>query len=311
MVKSYFNRFRKNKGKAKAKPKAQKAPRMSFAQKVNQIIASNVENKYTRTLLYKAPVSVVKSTKATYGNPATTQTFETFTWTPGPTIFDISQNPSIQGRIGNKIKLKKWIIKGVIQPNDNFSTTPPASTGGSPQLGTAPNTLTGYVDVYFGKYTNNISPVAGAPLINFYQSGATDITPSGAQVEMLYKVNKDAYKIYYHKRFKVGTGQMNNGTTLLDGSGTFPGPNGFSMTKTFGFDVCKYICKNRVLPYDELAGTALNADVQNLTVWAIFHPAAGDPGYTPAADYNQGFVFTDNNTFYNLSCMSYAEYEDA
>lgn len=303
MVKNYFNRFRKGKGKKMVKAKAKKVVRgggMTFAQKVQKIIASNVENKITTSL---ATINHIGELKIQGGT--NTKTYTSFAFSPH-SIFDISQGTGMGQRIGNKIKLKRWIIKGLIQPNSTFNMTPAATPGVSSTQGIAPNTLQGYVDVYFGRYNNNISPVSGL-LTNFYQNGAVDITPTGTSSEQLYSINKDIYKIYYHKRFKVGVGLSNNGTTLLDGSGGFAGANGFGMTKSFGFDVCKYICKNRVINYDEIITTPMDNDIENLTLWAIFHPAAGDVmGTTPGATTS-----TFNYTFFDMNVISYAEYEDA
>ena len=292
MVKNYFNRFRKNKGKAKAKakPKAQRAPRMSFAQRVNKIIASNVENKYTNTIQTTIPVLTISKYE---GTPAT---YKHLTWTPGSTstgLWDISQGTAVNARIGNNIKIKRWILKGIIQPHAAFVGVATANNAFAP-MG---NTFTGYVDVYFGRLLNNLQPPPSS-LDNFYQNGAVDITPISENKEMLYRVNKDLYKVYFHKRFKMSTGNVGTTTTNLN----FPQSNDFNMTRTFGFDITKYILKNKMLKYDELVAWPQSGDVQNLTLWAIFHPATGDPTLP------SGII---QNSFYDINLMTYGEFEDA
>lgn len=298
--KTTYKRYKKNNSKKSAP---------TFTQKVKSIIARDIENKYTTTVTYKAPVSDITSTQSPSG--PTVQVYNGYKFNPySLNMFQIPQGTNIQERVGNKIKLKRWVIKGLIQPNDTFSFAPPlASQPSAPSIGIAPNTLAGYVTIYFGKYQVNLAPIQTTPITNFYQLGATDITPQGLQVETLYNVNRDLYKVYFKKRFKMGVGAGFSGgqsTLAYDPEPTVPGANGFGLTRSFGFDVTKYILKNKTILFDELVQSPQNPDIQNLTLWATFHPAAGDFGYVPAS--GQG---TTNNSFYNISAMSYAEYEDA
>jgi len=307
MVKRYNRKPRKGrKTKMMRRPRA-RAPKVSFASRVQRIIASNIENKITTTLLSKGPVSTL--TNSTGVIP---QVYQLFTFSPA-SIFNLAQGTGMATRIGNKIKLKRWVIKGLIQPNATFNQTAAPVPTISSTSGIAGNSFAGYVDIYFGRYNNNIAPVtSSAGMTNFYQNGAVDVTPLGQSQEQLYNVNKDLYHIYYHKRFKVGTGQGFSGSgpsLAYDAQPTVPGANGFGLTKSFGFDVCKFICKNRVIKYDELVTTPQDSDIENLTLWAIFHPAAGDVSGTAAGASPP--TVTTNVTFYDMNVMSYAEYEDA
>lgn len=289
-----FNRFRKGKGKAKKMPKKSKvvrAPRMSFVQKVQKIIASNVENKYTNTIQTTLPVLTIA------GFSAQPTTYTHLIWSPGTTtygLWDISQGTAINERVGNSIKIKKWILKGIIQPDPSFVGVASVNNNSNAPMG---NTTTGYVDVYFGRLLNNLQPPP-TTLENFYQNGAVDITPISQNVETLYRVNTDLYKVYFHKRFKMSTGNVGTTTTNLN----FPQSNDFNMTRTFGFDITKYILKNKMLKYDELVSFPQNSDIQNLTCWAIWHPATGNP-VLPSG--------VQQSSFYSINLLSYGEYEDA
>lgn len=282
MVKTnYFNKFRKGKGKAKAKAKVVKAPRvppMSFAKRVNQIIARNVENKYTDTKSILLDVCTKTTIATTWA-----------TWVPGSSAtgtFLIPQGDAVNQRDGNSIKLKRWIVKGLIQPTTRSTTVSPAVI--------MPNTFTGYVDIYFGRLMNNLTAVPNT-LDKMYQSGATDLTPTGAFNEQLFSINKDLYKIHYHKRFKLGG--SSNTSFYTNGQA-----NDFNLTRSFGFDVTKYILKNKHLKFDELSTQPQNPELSNLTFWAVFHSSSGtfvgnssiDPQYS----------------FYQIQLMTYAEFED-
>lgn len=286
-----------------------KKPKVSFAAKVNKIIASNVENKMTATFTKLAPVGSLQIQPV---GSVPLKVLTSFTWSPGNAgIFNLVQGTSIQDRIGNKIKIKRWIIKGLIQPNAALDLTPAvASPSGVP--GFSQNSQVGYVDLYFGRLLANNTQVPSA-LTNFYQNGSVDLTPLGSSQEQLYRVNNDLYKVYYHRRFKMGTGNAFSGagpTFAYTPSGSVSQSNDFSMTRSFGFDITKYILKNKMLSYDELISTPQNVDIENLTLWAIWHPAAGDYSGTPTTGPPTPTTSV-NKTFYDINVMSYAEYEDA
>lgn len=247
-----------------------------------------------------------------------------FNWVAGSSsnaMTTITQGPAVNQRIGNKIKIKRWIIKGIIQPNNAYDNTP--STAGTPAGGGQPavqpvngkliNTGTGYIDIYFGKLTLNNSAIPDT-LQSFFQSGNTDITPTGNTQEQLYNINRDLYKIYYHKRFKMGATALSTiGGTFGVGTNTNLGvtigqSNDFGLTRSFGFDVTKYILKNHSLKFDEISTIALDSNMENLTLFAIFHPVVGNVSRTTPV---LGNVSVYSKSFYELNCMSYFEYEDA
>lgn len=266
-----------------------KMPMVSFAKRVQKVIAQNVENKYTPTLTLANPVAIV-----TQGTP---DVYAFYTWTPGADqsgsrLFNITPGTLQQERIGNTIKLKRWIIKGIIEP---VTDSAEQMLGG----------MTGFVDIYFGRYTTNTAPVLNS-LVNLYQNGNTTTTPSCTSTDQLQPLNKDNYKVYYHRRFKMGA-QFD-----LTGSSTpglvAPANNDFKLSQTFGFDVCKYICKDRHLKYPD-PGTPPpsyyppnDADIQNLTLWATFSP------WTKQSLPQSTGTF---KTLYHINALTYAEYEDA
>ena len=299
-----FNRFRKRGKKVVKKAKVQRVPRMTFAQKVNKIIARNLENKYTITANSVSAVGRLTTTGGPSPTPIVTQ-FGWYAYSPQAldSIFDISQGVGETQRIGNKIKLKRWVLKGSIQPTQQFIS----GFGGQ----AAANSTIGYVDVYFGRYNNNVSRVS-SNLTSLYQVGRTDTTPTGSQGDKLARINKNLYKIYWHRRFKVGMGSnviynvSPPAYTAFNGV-TLPAGEGFKPAVTFGFDICKFICKNRIINYDELDASPQDNMLGNLTLFATFIPIAqdltysGTPSGTPIV----------NDTFYQIYTTTYAEYEDA
>ena len=177
-----------------------KKPKVSFTKKVQAIISRNNENKFTSTLTTVNPVALSSPLGP----------FNFFVWSPGQDVvnyrlFNLPVGAGEGQRIGNTIKLKRWIIKGVIHPKANVNSDVMLI-----------NAYIGYVDIYFGKYLKTnapISPTLGA----LYQNGGTTTTPSAKCTDMLMPVNKDLYKVYYHRRFKMGAA-----SDVLTYAGTLP-----------------------------------------------------------------------------------------
>lgn len=265
------------------KSDSKKTPR-TFEKRVNAIVAKNIENKFTLTKTYTNHVGTVTATVT-----PNVYTYDFFTYNPGgqasaltDQLFNIAQGTNQSNRIGNSIKIKRWIMKGVISPNI-FGTNAPYST-------------LGYVDVYFGRTKLNTTQVANT-LTGFYQDGAISLTPSMKNTDMLCSINKDLYKVYWHKRFKVG----NSG---VPANAQAPENNDYGLTHTFGFDVCRYICAHRQLTYLDSGTFPQDADIANLTLWATFTPFTGQVFSTSTAGIKVP-------TYFQISVVTYAEYEDA
>ena len=263
----------------------------TFAQKVNQIISRNVENKFTNTIIYNDAVARCTTVSSV-------DTFTFFTWSPGADVtgarlFNINPGTLQNTRIGNTIKLKRWVIKGIIEPVISETRQFTYSN-------------VGYVDVYFGKLLKNTAPPSNT-LEKLYQNGGSATTPACKSSDMLNPLNRDQYKVYYHRRFKMGYASDYNTYNAASGSNEHPANNDFKASQTFGFDVTKYILKNKPLKfpdYSALPATFVppdNPDIVNLTIWAT---------WTPLTSNSVG-ASTSSKSLYNINCLTYAEYEDA
>jgi len=260
--------------------------RPTLVQRVQRIISQNVENKFTESRTNISPIMTLKDGG---GDP---NYFSYFLWAPGSNtagsqLFDINQGPAQNQRIGNTIKLKRWVIKGLIQPTVLAQEDP-----NKPLV----NTSIGYVDVYFARLLNNASAVTDQ-LEDLYQDGAGAITPNATAATILYPINKDKYKIYWRKRFKMGQAFSPN----------YPNPpqttnNDFSLTRSFGFDVTKYILKNKHIKYEDDDVNPNDDMIENLTLFATFYPAVGNVSVAQLAE---------TPSYFGLNVQTYAEYEDA
>lgn len=252
---------------------------------VKNQISRNIENKNTATISYKGAIAV--GTGSAF-NWYLMNNFHTLT-SGGNGIFNITRGTQDNHRIGSMIKLKRWVIKGHISPqwagNINDENT------------FLFNSYQGYVDVYFGKMYDGTNVDKSLP--NFLNNGAQSEAPLGSDTQIFHSVNKYKYKVYYHKRFKVGTSA---GTLGANPSYNMIANNDLKLTRTFGFDVCKFILKNRHIRYDDQIDVPIDVNIKNLAVWARFTPCSGSLGIIS----NSG-----KQSYYTLMCETYAEYEDA
>lgn len=263
------NRKYSNKNKKATANPSNKPTKKAVQKMVKQEIARNVENKLTNIVETNTSIITVTS-------PSVPQYF---VWAPSGTanIFSMAQGTANDQRIGNRIKLKRWIVKGAILP----------STVGS----YIPSTELGYVHLYLLR-RNDYQPVTSG-LVSFYQNGSTSASPDGSLLQTFSAVNKDVYKVYWSRTYKMGSSNL---TTLNSN-------NDFSLVKRFGFDICKLIAKNKILKYDDAQVDVEDQLVDSLTLVAVWQNASSDVSLTPAPGITQ--------VFYNVAVQSYAEYEDA
>jgi len=247
---------------------------------VKKEVSSNIENKNTGTYTHNLPI--VSSTSIGY-KWFTLNSFHTTAF-GGCGIFNITRGTQDNHRIGNLIKLKRWVIRGHIRPEANG-----ISFSENYYLN---NSYQGYVNIYFGKRLDGHPVDQTLPL--FLQNGSGSNTPDGTQGQIFHTVNKDQYKVYYHKKFKMGSqNRLETSTQVVPN-------NDFNLTRTFGFDVCKYICKNMKIKWNDQDDVPVQNIINDLCLWATWTPAIGNLGT------NVGV-----NSYYSIMATTYAEFEDA
>lgn len=231
---------------------------------VKREIARNVENKTTGSVNIQQNLLTTLGTVPTY-----------FTWAPqgAANIFSLSQGPGQSQRIGNIIKLKRWIVKGTFLADTSPTTLFPYQ---------------GVVNLYLLR-RYDYQPVT-TTLDGFYQDGNITYSPQGQAMERLFPINTDVYKVYWHRKFKLGFADGTSGNANND----------FKLTPSFGLDICKYVCKNKVIKYDDAATDPTDQLLNSLTLVAIWTNASSNITLSGA----QQCVFS-------IVANSYCEYEDA
>lgn len=279
--KTYRKTYKKATGKGKAKPKRKVYAKMqnkTVRSIVKKEIARNVENKITANDAVEQSILSVLSNPS--GGGVNTLTYVVINPVANG-LLNMTQGVDVVSRIGNKIKLKRFVIKGTVyyDPQATPSIAFPQSQG--------------YVDVYFGRLLNMAGTIS-SQLPNFYQNGNTSTAPYCALIERCSRVNKDLYKIYWHKRFKIG----NTGTSTISN-------NDYSLNREFGLDVCKLVCKNKIVKYEDNTPTPNDALLHSLCLFATFSMPNENMPLTGLAN---------STTYYSpvkIAVNSYCEYEDA
>lgn len=264
--------------------------RGNFTKRVQKVLARNLKN---------TPTTVVKGNKSICQQstqPGSAKHW--FVWSPGAYVWQRPSGSSTQNTQnypfeGDSIKLKKWWIKGTIAYDNGQLVSTSLS-----------QSEIGYVDIYLMR-TVALSGVVERTLPHFFQSGHDTVTPEGKREEMLYPVNKNYYKVYAHRRYKMGGAwTRQDSTPAVDVNEQ---NNDFDMAKTFSFDVTKYVCKDRRLKYNRDDDYPNDPLVKYLSVVVIFHPACGDLG----SALPQVGTDLNINTWMDVKCCSWGEYESA
>lgn len=243
---------------------------------INRVVNKNVENKVTGIVTDSNSVLSIDVS----GGMATDYNY--FLFNPvNSGLLNLTQGVNVDQRIGNRITLKRYVIKGSIYWDPSYTS----STNNSPGFLQAQ----GYVDLYIGR-PRDIGSIIDNDLPLFYQNGSQTITPTAQIEERTYSVNKDDYNILYHKRYKVGT----NNTS---------GNNDYALNREFGIDLCRKHYKNRIIRYNDANVQPNDAYLDSTYIWATFTC----PNTNPVLGDTETTIYSP----VRMIVSAYAEYEDA
>ena len=289
--------IRYNKGIKQPSDKMGKYAKPPTLQKVIQLINSKVSSIVENKKSANFEVDSVVLNYTTISGPIWFNTGTTYS-----TMWNMQNGTGEQERIGNRYKVKKWLIKGFIYPN---------FTAVNIESGSAmADSFQGKVTVYLGKLTNGNQLPQSLSLL--FQNGNTDVDPVGKVKEQLFPINTDKYKIYWKRSFNVGCSQPNTNQYTAPSSpgGNQPvanlpvnvySNNDLRLHSQFTINVLNYIGKNATIKFNDGDQTAyIPSTMKGLTLFATFAPFVND-------------LATSNtpNSFYKIWSNSFYEYEDA
>jgi len=219
---------------------------------------------YKKTSISSAVKSYVKKTIARteemkFSPPvaAANQTFYELTagnvkqWNPFSlaACLTIAQGTGQGDRIGNQITLKSWEIRGYLTPA-------PAGTATDQQV---------IVRLYIGQ-RKDLTAITSAKLTaDVLQFGDTVVGYLGTMNDLMLDINKDEYKIFYQKDFKLGCANSAGATANND----------YNYTGKFRYNLCTKHFKNYKVKYEDAATAPVQAQINSVYMWCSVMNATG------------------------------------
>lgn len=181
-------------------------------------------------------------------------------------------------RVGNQIKLKSIIIRGLID-----STLYNVTTNVNPQ----PR----YVKIWF--LTDKLNPLI-TPLIDntFMQLNNGHNGLVGTSIDMITKVNSDRWTIHTSRMFKIGNASNLYGSTVSNNAQSYSN-NDFKYTEMFSIDLTRYCVKN--LKYNDNS-----SDPSTRGMWMLCESVNANGTVSLIADANINLSYTLDCEYYDM-----------
>jgi len=221
------------------KKRAGKKPVDTFAKRVKAVLYKECETKSIQFFQDAIPISDY-GTGAYLGSP---NQMLTLPLTPDASLTPIALGNASDQRIGNKIRLSKVTLRGMVTPR-TYQTT---NTTESPS-NNAPQPF--IFKMWIGYQKDTAFNEVDASLPNFFQEGKTSAAPSSTLMDTFRKINTDKYVIVATRQFKIGPQAIvmtQNNPISADNQNY--NNNDFKFCQKFYFDVTKYCVK--VMKYND------------------------------------------------------------
>lgn len=207
---------------------------------VKQVLSKQVEVKrvvYPITMLPSVLQSATTSLAGNYiiASPASGGLSNGYTVTLG------TQNNQ---RMGNEIRVKKLLFEYILYPNVYNPTTNTQMTPCE-------------VIVYFFKSKSGPSTVLAPTfdLPQLYDGGSSAIGPNGSIIDVMRKLNKEAYTYLTHRRHKVGKSTIGSVSNLQAPNYNALTNNDFKANIVAKIDLTKHCAKTIVFPDNSSGAT--------------------------------------------------------
>nr|WAE42398.1 MAG: capsid protein [Cressdnaviricota sp.] len=259
-----FKKFSKKHHGAKGKKRVvhkKKGMKMTFAKKVMAVVHKKEQVKYCNYQVSFAEMGP-------YGG-ATPLQFNVLA-----NLTNIGQGTGQGDRLGNKIHIKRVIVRAVMFP-----------LGYDPTLNVNP--YPSEIRVICG--TNRQTPQAALPVSQLYQNGDSYAAPAGDLRDIIAPINKDVIKLWKSKTFKVGNSLV-GGTGYLAGQEGYTN-NDFHLNQKFTWDLTKYCAKTVI--WEDGATTPLTPSCYMLFMLVNAAGNASTNIVTASITYNIEIQYTD------------------
>jgi len=181
----------------------------------------------------KKESNVFAQNRNLYGSVNASWAASSIQLSPGtsPNGFSIPNGTGQGNRIGNRIRVEKAWVKGIIFPMPTNEVTNPS-----------PVPLQIRMLIFKDKYRATAQPAAIN--LDLFQTGSTSIGPADNLVDMILDINRDRYQIYHDSVMKLGFAE-NAGTGGVVAQ-QYRTNNDFSYNCEFNIDITNFLPKNIV-----------------------------------------------------------------
>lgn len=185
---------------------------------VRREISRNNENKSFQVYIQAHDIRTANST-----SPAFTDSI--FPVSPSAGALTVFQGITAGTRIGNQIKIKSCVFKGIIFPKPWNAVTNPT-----------PRPLEIKLWIFYDKTNPTAVP---DPRNNFFQLGGATVAMQGVLVDNMSPVNTDTYRVLATKSWKVGYGAY-EGTGINANQQAYVN-NDFKLNQKFSINLTKHL----------------------------------------------------------------------
>lgn len=174
------------------------------------------------------------------------------------TVNNIAQGVGQANRIGNKIRLKKLVLRGQISVNAENLTAAASD---------ACNVKMWIVSFKERPNDSNLPYAEAVTSSTFFQNGNSSLGMQGEPIDHFLAVNDDQVRLYKTRMYKIGT-------SLAPGSA---GNNDYMLTRSFRIDLLPYM--NKRLVYQDTS-----SQPRNKKLFVVFEPVKAVPGQALQGD---------------------------
>lgn len=196
-------------------------------------------------------------------------------------IYQMVQGTGQQQRIGNQVRLKKLIFRGIMAPNPYSATTNPT-----------PNPV--MIQMFIISMKRNVPSSSIAEVNNvfqntFFANGSTSLGALGTLYDAVTPINTDQVTLHYKRTFKLGYENYSGVTGGAD-TGQTKASNDYKLNQRFSINLAKYMTK--VWKFNDNEGATTSRQV-----YAIFQPLNFN-GSIPAVGTTPAGLIAGVDVFY-------------
>lgn len=252
--------------KVAKKPYKKRARKQNLVKMIKSVVLKQTEHKMTS-----------QTVAQTFGAVANSSILNVKSIGPSSAYMPIQQNASQDGRVGNKIRTHKVIMRYVLLPLAYNATSNPTPTPLN-------------VIIWIGRVKKYISAPTATDFNSFFQFGSTSFAPTGGLLDITTPINKDYWTVSKKMVHKIGFASANGSGP--NATQQYYANNDYSYNVIRSVDITK--CFAKTYDFNDASTDPSNSQTY---IWMEAVSATGaqfGAAIVPATlNYTIDFVYTD------------------